>query len=187
MPKYALILLALSCVLAGCASHSESSIDLRKLPRLPETSVDFASLSDRPVIPRAKPDSPASVQELHQLLVGDWLGQQPTEEGGSIRWIMRRSGDGTFRITFRNQDATGRISESTEVGIWGVTGNLILTRTMGWLNERGEFSEAPADDPYFWDAYVFLRITPDTLHYMAVESKGQYFVTRVPVGSGFPE
>lgn len=166
--------------LAGCASvapvtaHDASTPPKSAVPALPAVSL-------------AKPLTPTSVEQRYRQLIGDWHGRQPAKEGGAVEWIMRRGGDGTFQVTFRNFDTAGILTkESTEVGYWGVTGDLVMTHTIGWLRAGGQIDQAPPDDPYFWDAYRILEFAENRLRYVSVETGNEYIVTRLPPGSAFP-
>ncbi len=138
-----------------------------------------------PAISANKPETPLAVEIARDRLVGWWYGGQPAKEGGRVQWLMRRAGDGTFRITFRTTNALGQIDENTEVGEWGVSGNYLVTQTKGWLR-HGVIHYAPSGDSYYWDIYEILAATADTLHYRSVESRNEYQVKRVPIGFAFP-
>lgn len=165
-------------LLAGCATGTAPTTPASQAPAVP---------APLPAVSTNKPASPLSVEQRHRRLIGDWHGRQPAKEGGTVEWLMRRSGDGTFKVTFRNFSPAGRLTkESTEVGYWGVSGDLEMTHTLGWLRADGHIDPAPADDPYFWDAYRIIELTENRIRYVSVESGDDYVVTRVPVGSDFP-
>lgn len=138
-----------------------------------------------PAVTVNKPTSPIAVEVTRDRLVGWWYGDQPTKEGGRVQWLMRRAGDGSFRVTFRTTNALGQVDENTEVGEWGVSGNYLVTQTKGWLHQ-GVIRYAPSGDSYYWDVYELLTATADTLRYRAVESRNEYQVKRVPIGFTFP-
>jgi len=141
-------------------------------------------LPEGPAVSTFKASTPSSVRLRREQLVGSWYGDQPTKEGGRKQWIMRRRDDGTFRIAFRFTDASGAVSQQTEVGEWGVNANLLITQTKGWLHGT-VVDEAPTDS-YFWDVYELLVVEPDHLQYRTVESGNEYRVRKVAEGFDFP-
>lgn len=139
-----------------------------------------------PAVTAFKPDTPIAVELRREQFVGWWYGDQPTKEGGRVQWIMRRSADGTFRVTFRTTDFTGKASEQTEVGEWGVNANLLVTVTRGWFQDEG-IVEAFRADSYFWDVYEVHSIDSNGIKYRSVEGGNEYQVRKVANGFSFPQ
>ena len=160
-------LLALAVLLAGCGQVTKSAAPAA------------------PAITAFKPATPDSVHLQRTQLIGWWYGDQPSTEGGRVQWIMRRSADGTFSVSFRNTHSGGAVKEQTEFGEWGVNANLIITLTKGWL-DRGIVEEAPGGDSYYWDVYTVAALDSDQLDYISVETKNHYHAKKVPVGFEFP-
>ncbi|MDX2109912.1 MAG: hypothetical protein SFY80_06675 [Verrucomicrobiota bacterium] len=139
-----------------------------------------------PDISAQKPRTPEAVLLRRDQLVGTWYGDQSTKEGGRVQWIMSRSVDGTFRVSFRSSDLAGNVKEQTEVGTWGVNADMLITLTRGWIR-NGRIVEAPRADSYFWDVYIINDIDADSINYTSVEGGNQYRVKRVSSGFKFPE
>lgn len=130
-----------------------------------------------------QPDS--SQEEQRALLVGKWFGDSATKEGGRRLQITQRSPDGTYKVTFRIIQPSGKIFEQSEVGFWGVAGSVYFTITKGWL-EGERFSEANPADASLNDAYQVLELTQERFRYRALQSGNEYSLSRVAETFEFP-
>ena len=146
------VVAVLLLVTAGCVS--ESGVDAMKPPD-------------------------ASQQEQRAMLVGSWYGESVTKSGGSRAHLMRRAADGTFKVTFRVVDSNGKITEQTEVGVWGASGSVYFTITRGWIRGDRLVSASP-DDANLNDAYEILELTHDRFRYRNFQTRNEFTVKRVP-------
>ena len=121
----------------------------------------------------------ASEQEQRAMLVGSWYGESVTKSGGSRAHLMRRAADGTFKVTFRVVDSNGKITEPTEVGVWGASGSVYFTITRGWIRGDRLVSASP-DDANLNDAYEILELTHDRFRYRNFQTRNEFTVKRVP-------
>lgn len=121
----------------------------------------------------------ASEQEQRAMLVGSWYGESVTKSGGSRAHLMRRAADGTFKVTFRVVDSNGKITEQTEVGVWGASGSVYFTITRGWIRGDRLVSASP-DDANLNDAYEILELTHDRFRYRNFQTRNEFTVKRVP-------
>lgn len=132
-----------------------------------------------------KPPLALSQQKTWSLMVGTWYGSQPTKEGGKKEEIMKRSPDGTYRITFRVYDKSGNYSDDTEVGYWGVSGPVYFTIFRGWI-EAGRFSASDSSDPYNYDAYKIIKLNDKVFEYEAYSTSDRFADKRVHSDFKFP-
>ena len=133
-------------------------------------------VTDSAVDAMKPPDT--SQQEQRAMLVGSWYGESVTKDGGSRAHLMRRAADGTFQVTFRVVDAAGKLTEQTEVGVWGASGPVYFTITRGWLR-NGRLKPASPDDASLNDAYQILELTQDRFRYRSFQTRSEYTVNRV--------
>jgi len=126
-----------------------------------------------------------SQQEQRALLVGKWFGDAVTKEGDRRLQITQRAPDGTYKVTFRVIEPSGKVWEQSEVGFWGVSGLVYFTITKGWL-EGERFSEANPADASLNDAYQVLELTQERFRYRALQSGSEYSLSRVTDAFEFP-
>jgi hypothetical protein len=132
----------------------------------------------------AKPGDGEVAKVRRNDLVGTWYGRQPTKEGSIKEWITRREIDGTFHIRFREWKDSQLADESAEFGEWGLSYDLEVVITRGWI-EAGQFRPAPPD-AYFWDIYRIIQLAGDDLEYVHQGTGHRYHVKRVPDAFEFP-
>lgn len=120
----------------------------------------------------------ATQEQQRALLVGKWIGDAMTRDGARRVQITERTADGAFKVTFRDIDAHGAVSEQTEVGYWGVSGSIYFTITVGWLDASG-FREADPTDASLNDAYQILELTEQRFRYRALQSGDEFSLSRV--------
>lgn len=146
-------LLVLFASVAGCAIRGSESIDV------------------------FKSQLPVSAKERREAMIGKWLGEATTKEGGVRRWLVQRASDGTHRITFRTRIPGKDWNEQTEVGYWGIAGSTYFTIMKGWMDGQ-RFLPADASNPYFYDAYKVVRLTELEFEY-ASEDGTRFSVKKV--------
>ncbi len=132
----------------------------------------------------SKPDAGAVNEISRAALVGAWFGNQPTRDGTLKQWITRRSPDGLFEARFREVRDGVVINESHELGEWGLSYELEVVITRGWL-EQGGFKPAPPD-AYFWDVYRIERVDEHGMIYVHHGTGHRYEVRRVADDFEFP-
>lgn len=133
-----------------------------------------------PDVALAKPGTPVQTAERRRLLTGCWVGAAQIEGGGQRVWLVQRGDDGRFRIDFRTEVDNADAETTTEVGSWGVSGEIYFTITRGWLTPNGP-QAADMGDPYFYDAYLIEALDDQQFVYRHAETGYAYRVTR-PVG-----
>lgn len=127
-----------------------------------------------------KPGTPEVTAQRREQLLGCWVGAAQIAGGGQRVWLVQRDRDGSFRIDFRTEVDNAEAEVTTEVGHWGVSGEVYFTMTRGWLTPAGP---EPADmsDPYYYDAYLIEALDDSQFVYRHAETGYAYRVTR-PVG-----
>lgn len=133
-----------------------------------------------------KPEAAPEVHLRREMLVGTWYGDQPTKAGGRRQWIMRRSEDGTFQVTFRISAPEKGVTQQTEFGDWGVSANLLITVTRGYVRPDGRKDAVDGADSYFWDVYEVQEVSGSAFSYRSVETGSAYRVKKVADDFVFP-
>ena len=137
-------------------------------------------------LPRSKASSPQDVRAVRSALVGTWYGEGKLATGGNRMWVMRRYGDGTFRITFRTRGSREDGPDRDETGEWGVTGQLLLTLTTSVEDRDGKARPVSAADSYYWDAYHIVKFDGTNLDYRSEEDDVLYHTGKVADDFQFP-
>lgn len=141
--------------------------------------------SEQPVDPAKPEDAPAAV-ERRAMMIGRWFSDTPTKDGGRIMQFVDRRSDGRMTIWFRTVDGAGLVDDQTEVAMWGISGSVYFTITVGWLHE-GRLSRADPTSAYFYDAYEILELTEHAFRYRHVVTGNAWQVRRVGPDFAFPE
>jgi len=152
-------------MLVACGSH-----------RVDTPAVDYVS----PVMD--------SAQDRHDAMVGRWYGMAPIKDGGTRHWLGELTAEGEFRIDFVSV-IDGEIKRQTEVGYWGVSGDIHFTRTLALIKD-GRTLPADRSKAYFSDAYRILALDATHMRYRSVDTDNEYTLRKVdaafeiPVGDG---
>ncbi|MDX3775656.1 hypothetical protein QE250_16175 [Chromatiaceae bacterium AAb-1] len=155
--RKAIILIVFLCLL-GCVSSS-------KVAQHPVTEL--------------KPELGIDKLERRNLMLGKWYGDMPTEEGGRRQWVIHRANDGTYRIDFNIRRADGSEYELTEVGHWGIAGDVYFSIYRGVI-ENEQFLPSDSSDAYNYNAYQIIKLSHNIFEYQNVDSQNTFFVTKVP-------
>ena len=124
---------------------------------------------------------PTSLDELGvwATLIGSWHGLQPTKDGGEKEWLTKYSFNGTYEIHFLIREKEKIISDTIEIGEWGIDGKVLFFLFKGYY-ENGEFFEVNSADPYNQDAYEILSLESDYMRYRSFSSGNFYEKRKVP-------
>ena len=121
-----------------------------------------------------------------QLLIGTWLGDS-TEADGTRRYELAiRRADGSYQVSFRATRSGRTVQEQTEVGLWGVSGDIYFTITQGYLL-NGSVQRTPPQDASFYDAYRITRLTADEFEYVHVLQGEKSRDRKVAEGTRLPD
>lgn len=136
-------------------------------------------LDKEPAITASKAETTESEQDRRDAMVGNWIGEAPLKEGGSRKWLVQRSNDGTYAVTFVVM-ATGEEAEvSQEVGFWGISGPIYFSITKGWLLADGSVKRTDPSNAYFYDAYKIVELTPQRFEYESFSTGNRFIVEKV--------
>ena len=120
------------------------------------------------------------------MLIGTWYGKHNMSEGGYREHIVQRFSDGSYRIRFKERDREGNVELSSEVGLWGMSGNIYFTIFRGWLDGQNFKPSDPAVDTNY-DAYYILELTNERFNYKHARTGNSYTINKVADGYSFPE
>ncbi len=129
---------------------------------------------------------PATREAKWPLLVGKWFGNMNVAGGGKYMWIAERKNDGSYKIQFRTVDPSGKKEEQTEVGEWGVSGNIYFTIYKAHL-KGGKAIPADPTNPGNRDAYRILKLTNEVFEYEHLDEGVRFTVKKVAQDFVFPE
>ncbi|MGY2222208.1 hypothetical protein ACW9IK_05880 [Pseudomonas gingeri] len=124
-------------------------------------------------------------QKQRPLIVGKWYSDSPTTEGGHVMEIAEHRANGTYVVSFRVIDKTGKVKDSQEAGFWGTAGNIYFTITKGWIQDS-KFIPAPPGLADLEDAYQILELKNGKFRYRSVENKNVYSAIKVDDTFQFP-
>jgi len=83
----------------------------------------------------------AEIEKNRALLIGGWIGSRPTPQGGKREELAILKKDGTFEFRFRETDKRGNKKIVTDVGVWGLVGNVHFTIVTSWYENGKKYSE----------------------------------------------
>lgn len=133
-----------------------------------------------------KPQLSVDQIENWSLMSGAWYASQPTKMGGVRQVISERYPDGTYKIRFKTTRKDGEINEQTEIGQWGLVGNIYFSIYRGILTPEG-IKYSNTSDPFNYDAYRVIELTENKLVYESIIEKTVYSAIRVNFDYAFPE
>ena len=127
---------------------------------------------------------PSDVEKLatsvsRQMLLGKWYGIRKTADGGQKEWLTERSADGTYRVDFRFVAADGTARSQSEVGFWGVSGDIYFRIFRGWVTVEGMKPADPAVAEHY-DAYKIEGLDDSYFNYVHKSRGQQYTVKKMP-------
>lgn len=133
----------------------------------------------QPAVTVYKPDSTKSDQERRDAMVGNWVGEAPLKDGGERKWLVQRSNEGTYVVTFIVIPEGEQPEISQEVGFWGISGPVYFTITKGWLRQDGNVEPNDPTKAYFYDAYKIVALTQERFEYESFSTGNRFIVRRV--------
>jgi|APFre7841882630_1041343.scaffolds.fasta_scaffold35779_2 hypothetical protein len=137
-------------------------------------------------IHNAMPYPTESAIKQRKLLIGKWLGQAATDDGREIKWLSELKSDGTFALTFRTYNSKGDYQEQTEIGFWGVSGQIHFTIIRDVIVDK-KLIPADPTDPYYYDAYEILKLNDQEFEHKAVTTGDIYKSQKVSDNYQLPE
>jgi hypothetical protein len=124
------------------------------------TTVFFTACSTVPAKPPVawamKEQSNDDVKS-REILIGRWYEETIGSDGTKMAELKELRRDGTYQITFRKILPNGHVSDQTEVGLWGVSGNIYFAILQGYLIQ-GTVISVPPTDADNYDAYEITKL-----------------------------
>ena len=111
-------------------------------------------------------------------LIGAWLGESPVKDGSTVKWLLKRASDGTYKVQFRITDARKMQRDQFETGFWGISGGVYFTLTRAMI-ENGRLIPVDTKDASFYDAYKILSSSPSEFKYKSLSTQEVFTVKRV--------
>lgn len=113
------------------------------------------------------------------LLFGRWYRSDVDDKGNETVEYAQLSSDGSFEFSFTTLDMKGDvIEEITELGDWGLVGDIHFTFTKNELiNEELYAADLNNDDNY--QAYKVLELNHKLFHYQHRLTNEEYIMRRV--------
>lgn len=125
-----------------------------------------------------RPRPAAEEMRIHELIVGNWVGETSIEGIGRRRFLAEHFEDGTFRVTFETQQADGRRCIDQYVGNWGISGPIYFTMVTDTL--RGQAIEATnLGSVGRNNAYAILEIDDEVFEYESFSPRARFAARRV--------
>ena len=156
--------LIFSLLLMGCEKESTSNVKITS----------------------AKPSLSKDQRQVWDSMIGTWYGNQPTKDGGRKEAISVNYQDGRYEIQFRITHPSGVVENQTEIGRWGVSGDIYFSIYEGW-KDGDVVRPSDSSDPYNSDAYRIIELSNYKLEYEHVTTGNKYTMKKVPDGFTFPE
>lgn len=150
------------------------------VPVLALLLVGCAALSNKnEPISAYKPESSQAAQDRHDAMLGNWVGEAPVKEGESRKWLIHRSANGTYLVTFITEKKNEQPNISQEVGFWGISGPIYFTMTRGWMRPNRTIRPADPSKAYFYDAYKIIALSEKSFEYESLAEAGHFEVRKV--------
>lgn len=113
------------------------------------------------------------------LLVGNWYRGDTDDSGNQSTEFAKIVGDGSFEFTFIQYDKSGHVHEEiTELGDWGLVGDIHFTITKGEYIDGEAFSADMADEDNY-QAYKVLQLNSKILKYQHIITNEVFILRRV--------
>jgi hypothetical protein len=120
------------------------------------------------------------------LLIGRWLSESDDSDGVHRVELSRLRADGSYEMIFQGTRAGKIIERQTEIGIWGISGNIYFTIMQGYFM-NGVTQPVSPTDPTYYDAYNIILLTPDTFKYSHVVEPFEFTQKKVADDYKLPE
>jgi hypothetical protein len=125
-----------------------------------------------------KPRPPAEEQGLHELIVGNWVGETMIEGCRRGRFLAQHFEDGTFRVTVRSEAPDDRASNAVYLGNWSTSGPTYFT-SVSWIAEERDIDVTYGQGTANINAYEILEIDDERFEYESFSSRAKFVARRV--------
>lgn len=134
----------------------------------------------------SKQKLPATKDAKWNTLVGTWFGTLEMRGGGRYMWIGENKNDGTYKIRFQTIDGSGNRKEQTEIGEWGVSGDVQFT-ILKTVIKGGKTITVNPTKSSFRDAYRILELNNEVFVYKSLDTGDRFSAKRVASEFSFPD
>ena len=189
-PQKILVLVAL-LLLGACVSVDEKRKALQaKTDSDDNAAANLAVEGDSNIVlelrgERSEIDTGLPTALARKALIGKWYGMTETRGGGRKEWLVERAADGTYRTDFHTVASDGAVRSQSEVGFWGVSGDIYFRIFRGWVMLDGMKLANPGD-PGHYDAYHVEMLNSGHFRYRHVETGRVYTVRKMPKDFSLP-
>lgn len=170
----ALLVLAPLTACVGVGDHADKRLQARPMPV--STLADHAPVLSEPSV---EIDTGLSKAQARRALLGKWYGINETGSGVRKEWLVERAADGTYRTDFRSTSPDGKISSQSEVGFWGLSGDVYFRIFRGWVMVDG-MKPADPTDPGHYDAYRIELLNSAHMRYRHLDHDRVYTMKKMP-------
>jgi len=113
------------------------------------------------------------------MLLGYWYRGDKDADGNQITEFARMEPDGSFEFVFVQYNSNGDvIEEITELGDWGLVGDIHFTITKGELIDDTHYGADMADEENY-QAYRVLQLDSNIVKYQHIISEEVFILRRV--------
>lgn len=113
------------------------------------------------------------------MLFGYWYRGEEDAEGNQVTEFARIEPDGSFEFSFMQYNQTGNVVEEiTELGDWGVVGDIHFTITKGELIDEEHYNADMADEENY-QAYRILQLDSCIMKYQHIITEEVFILRRV--------
>ena len=132
-----------------------------------------------------KSEAPNADAKARILMIGRWFSDTNDPDGIRRMALETMHEDGTFEISFRSIHGGKVVTEQTEYGLWGVSGDINFMITQGYVEDGHRLPVSPKD-PTYYDAYRIIRLTLDRFDCTHIVAGGNFQKIKVPDSFQFP-
>lgn len=126
---------------------------------------------------KAEESNQEVTERMRNLLIDKWCGNRTDSDGSIQNWAVQRFSDGTYKISFTSQDATGKKKGWGESGIWGIRYPIYFTVTTGFIHGNSEYPANTADSNLY-EAYKIMHLSEKEFTYKSYRSDKTFTVTK---------
>ena len=170
MNTYSHPVLGITLLVATCAAIASNALLSERSSEQPKQCAADA------VVPAQKPLPSSALIERHAAMIGNWVGESLLDSGEWRRFLVQRSPDGTFVVTFKTRRGE-QVSVEQEMGLWGISGPIYFTITSGWID--GDLVQwADPRQPHLYDAYKIINFEGDYFEYESLAVDARFVLRR---------
>ncbi len=129
-------------------------------------------------------DASVTTEEIEKnraLLIGGWHGSRPTAQGGTREELAIMKKDGTFEFRFRETDKSGNTQLVSDVGVWGLVGNVHFTIVTAWYENGKKYAE-DITKARNYQVYEVITLTKEVFEYRNIVTNHVYRLNKAQKG-----